>query len=100
MKWGSPHEQRELSVRHTRKRIWVTRQLKCPGEKGEIVKESFWKEQAPPIQAINGQLPALVNVQEEIKEVEVPQKSLVSADVDIELRNNPRRLGNANYGRV
>ena len=32
MKWGSPHEQRELGVSFTRKRTWVTRQLKLPDE--------------------------------------------------------------------
>jgi len=27
MKWGYPHEQKELTVSHTRKRIWVTRHV-------------------------------------------------------------------------
>jgi hypothetical protein len=100
MKWGLPHEQNELQIQHTRKRTWVTRQLRVAEDKrGEdaIVSESFWKDEPRPVQAVNGKLPTIVSVQEEERDVEVPQKSIVAADVDIRLRANPRRLGNANY---
>ena len=99
MKWGLPHEQKELQVEHTRKRTWVTRQLRVQDDKREdtIVSESFWKDDPRPVQAVNGKLPAVVSMQEEERDVAVPQKSIVAADVDIHLRANPRRLGNANY---
>lgn len=101
MKWGYPHEQRELVVRHTRKRAWMTRQLLLPPpekkKKGQITSESFWKDLETPVQAIRGELPTVISVKEEMKDVPVEQRSIVSADVDIRIRNNPRRLGNANY---
>lgn len=97
MKWGSPHEQAELSVTHTRKRIWVTRQIKPVADKSDITTESFWKDEAPPVQAIAGRLPVVISLREELCDVAVPQKSIVSADVAIQIRNNPRQLGNANY---
>lgn len=97
MKWGLPHEQRELSVVQTVKRIWVTRQLKLPGEKGEIREESYWSDQEKPVAAVGGQLPQIVGVSSEEKDCKVDQRSIVSADVNISVRNNPRTLGNANY---
>jgi len=97
MKWGCPHEQYELSVNHTRKRVWVTRQIKPVAEKSDITTESFWKDETPPVQAIDGKLPLVISTREEVRDVEVPQKSIVSADVSVQLRNNPRQLGNANY---
>ncbi len=97
MKWGSPHEQHELQVTHTRQRIWVTRQVKPLAEKSDIATESFWKDETPPVQAIEGRLPTVISTQEEIREVDVPQKSVVSADVSVQVRNNPRQLGHANY---
>ena len=97
MKWGCPHEQPELSVMHTRQRTWVTRQLKPVAENSEITAESFWKDEARPVQAIDGKMPIVISTQEEIRDVEVPQKSIMSADVTIQVRNNPRQLGNANY---
>lgn len=97
MKWGSPHEQREISVAHTRKRVWVTRQLAPVTEKGEVTTESFWKDEAPPVRAIEGRIPVVISTQEEIRDVDVPQKSIISAEVNVQVRNNPRQLGNANY---
>jgi hypothetical protein len=99
MKWGYPHEQRELRVRHTRKRVWVTRQLLLKQDEGEdrVLSESYWKDEEAPIQAVNGKLPALLSTKEEDRDVPVVQKSIISADVDIAVTDNPRRLGNANY---
>ncbi len=100
MKWGYPHEQKELAVHHTRKRTWVTRQLKMPDEekkKGRVFSESFWKDEACPVSAVDGKMPTVLTMKEDVKDVEVAQKSIVSADIDITVRNNPRTLGNANY---
>jgi hypothetical protein len=97
MKWGYPHEQREMSVNHTRKRIWATRQLQPQKKDSKIVTESYWKDLEPSVRAIHGQIPAVVSTTEETRSVGVSQKSIVSADINIELKNNPRRLGNANY---
>ena len=97
MKWGSPHEQSALTVTHTRKRTWVTRQVKPIADESDITTESFWKDETPPVQAIEGKLPIVISTREEIRDVEAPQKSIVSADVTIQIRNNPRQLGNANY---
>jgi len=97
MKWGYPHEQPELYVKHTRQRTWVTRQLKSLDDKSDIMTESFWKDEIPPVQAIGGKMPIMISTQEEVRDVDVLQKSIVSADVDIQVRNNPRQLGNANY---
>lgn len=97
MKWGCPHEQPELTVNQTRKRIWITRQLKPQAENSSVFTESFWKDEARPIKAADGQLPTEISVQEENRDVDVPQKSIVSADVTVQVRNNPRQLGNANY---
>lgn len=97
MKWGCPHEQLELSVTHTRKRTQITRQLKPTAEKSNIITESFWKDEPRPVQAIDGKLPVVISTLEEICDVEVPQKSIVSAEANIRIRNNPRQLGNANY---
>jgi hypothetical protein len=97
MKWGYPHEQRELSVSHTRKRVWVTRQLQTDSKTKRVFAQSFWKDQDTPVQAVDGLLPTVISLKEEIKDVSVTQKSVVSADVDITVKNNPRKLGNANY---
>lgn len=97
MKWGSPHEQPELQVDFTRKRIWVTRQLRLDDENGTVTTESFWKDDDRPIQAVDGRLPTPISVREEERDVPVPQKSMDRADVEITIRNNPRTLGNANY---
>ncbi len=100
MKWGYPHEQKELSVRHTRKRTWVTRQLKTeaePKKKGRVFSESYWKDEAYPVRAVDGTMPSVLSVKEVLKDVDVNQKSIVSADVEIDVKNNPRTLGNANY---
>jgi len=97
MKWGSPHEQPELRVTFTRKRIWVTRQLRLNDEKGTVTSESFWKEDDRPVQAVDGRMPAVINVREEERDEPVPQKAIESADVEIAVRANPRTLGNANY---
>jgi len=100
MKWGYPHEQKELSVSHTRQRVQVTRQLKLPDEdkkQGRIYSESFWKDESYPVAAVDGKMPTVLSVKEDVKDVSVPQKSVVSADIDIKLKNNPRTLGNANY---
>ena len=98
MKWGCPHEQRELTVTHTRKRVWVTRQLKVREDDHDVVStDSFWKDENKPVQPVNGVLPTVVGTEEEERDVPVEQKSLVSADVSLTIRNNPRRLGAANY---
>ncbi|MEI7435663.1 MAG: hypothetical protein WCL16_02520 [bacterium] len=97
MKWGLPHEQRELIVEHSRPRIWVTRQIKLPGGKGEIQEQSFWDDEAKPVAAINGVLPLTISETRETRDVAVPQKSLAAADVTAEVKNNPRTLGHANY---
>lgn len=97
MKWGLPHEQRELTVTHTRKRTWVTRQMKVDEEHGKVFTQSFWKDDAPPVAPVNGKLPIVLGTRDEERDVPVEQKSIVSADIEIAVRNNPRRLGNANY---
>lgn len=99
MKWGRPHEQREPSIHHTRKRTWVTRQLGIKDEKKgtRVICDSYWKDMAPPVPAADGQLPRVLSVKEEQRDVTVSQKSVVSADVDITIRNSPRTLGNASY---
>jgi hypothetical protein len=101
MKWGMPHEQNEISVTQKRKRIWVTRQLllksNSSNKKDKVYPESFWKDQTPPVRAVNGKLPVVITEKETLKWVNVPQKSIISAEIDINVTNNPRRLGNANY---
>lgn len=99
MKWGHPHEQRELYVTHKRKRIWVTRQLliKTDSKASKLFSDSFWKDQKTPIRPVNGQIPSVLSENEELRWVDVPQRSILSGDVTINLTNNPRRLGNANY---
>jgi len=105
MKWGSPHEQRELGVTFTRKRTWVTRQLKLPDEidheerviEGRIFSESYWKDEEQPVQAVEGKMPKVVSTREDERDVAVEQKAIQSADVDITVINNPRKLGGANY---
>ena len=105
MKWGSPHEQRELHVSFTRKRTWMIRQLKLPDEidhegrviEGRIFSESYWKDEEQPVQAVEGKLPNVISTREDERDVAVEQRSIRSADVAITVVNNPRRLGNANY---
>ena len=99
MKWGSPHEQRELSVNHYRKRIWVTRQLmlKLDDKKNRVYAESYWKDQPLPVMAVDNVMPSVISEKEEEREVLVSQKSIISADISISIKSNPRRLGNANY---
>ena len=98
MKWGYPHEQRELSVSHTRQRAWITRQLQVQdGVKTRVLSESYWKDEEPPVNAVDGRPPAVISVREESRDVAVTQKSIVSADIDVTVRSSPRRLGNANY---
>jgi hypothetical protein len=98
MKWGSPHEQRELTVNHTRSRTWVTRQLQTKvGDEERVSTDGYWKDEERPVQPVGGRMPVVLSVAEEEREVPVEQKSLVSADVAIAIRNRPRTLGNANY---
>jgi hypothetical protein len=98
MKWGSPHEQRELTVSHTRPRTWITRQLQTKvGDEERVSTDGYWKDEERPVQALGGRMPVVLSVTEEEREVPVEQKSLVSADVAIVVRNRPRTLGNANY---
>ena len=101
MKWGYPHEQRELDVRFTTKRTWVTRQLLIPGdnkeEKSTITSDSFWKDDHVPVQAVDGVLPKVISVREVSKDVTVVQKSIEEADVQIVLTADERKLGGANY---
>ncbi len=97
MKWGSPHEQKELGISHTRKRILITRQLQTRTEKPRVLSESYWKDEELPVKAVDGRMPQVLSVKEEDRNVAVSQKSIVSADVEISVQNNPRTLGNANY---
>jgi len=99
MKWGLPHEQPELSVHHTRKRAQVTRQLMVVEDKDKerVFSETFWKDQERPVQSVSGKMPTLLSTSEQELDVDVEQKSIVSADVSITVSDNPRRLGNANY---
>ena len=99
MKWGYPHEQSELSASFTRARTRVTRQLQLEEKDKEprVFSEEFWKDETPPVQAIGGRLPAIISTREEPRDIEVPQRALAAADIRVHLRNNPRRLGNANY---
>jgi hypothetical protein len=96
-KWGKPHEQRELKVNFTRKRTWVTRQLKVPGEDGYVTSDSFWKDKAKPVQAVDGKMPLVLTTHEEERDVAVEQRTIQSADVEITVHDNPRELGGANY---
>jgi hypothetical protein len=95
MKWGYPHEQKELSVSHTRKRTWVTRQLYIKGQADFA--DSLWKDETAPPRMIKGKRPKIVATKEEIKSVSVPQKSIHSADIQVTVNDSPRKLGNANY---
>jgi hypothetical protein len=97
MKWGYPHEQRELSVTQTEKKVWVTRQLKVSAEKEEVKQESYWEDQEKPVQAIDGEMPTVISVSKETKELTVDQKSIYAAEVALTVKNNPRTLGGANY---
>lgn len=95
MKWGYPHEQKEMSVSHTRKRIWVTRRLYVKGQ--PEYSDYYWKDEEKPPQLRQGKRPKILGTTEEVRHVAVNQKSIIAADIDIVLRNMPRKLGNANY---
>lgn len=100
MKWGYPHQQRELDVRFTTKRTWVTRQLLIPGDnnkKSTITRDSFWKDDNVPVRAIDGVLPKIISVREVQKDVNVVQKGIEEADVQVVLTADERKLGGANY---
>ncbi len=101
MKWGMPHEQKEIIVSHKRPRIWLTRQLLLKSndknKKDKVYSESFWKDKPLSLNAVDGQLPAVITKKETVKWIAVPQKSIISSEIDIKITNNPRRLGNANY---
>jgi hypothetical protein len=102
MKWGQPHEQRELQVQFTKTRLWVTRQLKIvemvdEKEKEYVTTESFWKDDEQPVQPVAGRLPVVLTTHEEKRDVPVEQRSITSAEVDIALTNSPRELGGAMY---
>jgi len=100
MKWGYPHEQKELAVSFTTKRTWLTRQLLITGEKQEkntITSDESWKDENLPVQAVDGVLPKVISVREEQKDVAVTQKGVEEADVQVEVTANERMLGGANY---
>jgi len=100
MKWGYPHQQKEIEVSFTRKRTWVTRQLLIPGDekrRDTVTRDSFWKDENVPVQAIDGVLPKVISVREEQKDVAVVQKALDQADVQVVLTADERKLGGANY---
>jgi len=100
MKWGYPHHQEELQVWHTYKRTWVTRQLMIPGgwgEKNTVTTESFWKDETPPVQPVDGEVPKVISVREEEREVELVQKSIEEADIQVAVTTEMRTLGGANY---
>ena len=100
MKWGYPHQQKELAVTFTTERTWVTRQLLIPGDdkqKSTITSDSFWKDENVPVQAVQGVLPKVISVREEEKDVAVAQKAIEEADVQVVLTADERKLGGANY---
>lgn len=102
MKWGYPHQQKELNVTFTRKRTWVTRQLSIPGEdkkRSTVIRDSFWKDEDVPVQAVDGVLPRIIpgTTHEEKKDVRVVQKAIEEADVQVVLTADERKLGGANY---
>lgn len=97
MKWGGPNEQRELSVSFTEKRTWVSRTIKLPGEKGQVIQQEYWKEEEPQLLPVDGQLPSVVSRREQERNETVHQRGVEQADIDILVRDNPRQLGNANY---
>ena len=101
MKWGYPHEQRELNVTFSAKRTWVTRQLLIPAtddkKKDTFTSDTYWKDAEPGIKPIDGVMPKVVSVQEEERSVPVEQKAIEQADVQIVLTPDARRLGGANY---
>jgi len=101
MKWGMPHEQEEIVIKHKRRRTWITRQLLLKNndknKKDKVYSESFWKDQPLPLKMVNGKLPLVVTEKKTLKWVDVPQKSIISSKVNIMISSNPRKLGNANY---
>jgi len=100
MKWGYPHEQRELEVSFTTKRTWVARQLLIPGEnqeKNTVTSDGFWKDENLPVQAVGGVLPKVISLREEQRDVSVTQKGIEEADVQVDLTADERKLGGANY---
>ncbi len=97
MKWGSPHEQRELTVNFYTTRTYVTRQIKLPGEKGQIIEQYYWADEEQPLGEVDGHKPAVLRESREERRIVVNQQGIESADVDITVANNPRTLGGANY---
>jgi len=97
MKWGRPHEQAELDVRFTRKRTRVSRTIQLPGEKGRVIQLTYWKDEQPQLQPVDGQLPSVISTTEKEHDDKVTQRAIESADIEITVRNNPRQLGKANY---
>ena len=100
MKWGYPHEQKEPSVSFTTTRKWVTRQLIIRDPKtgkSTVTRDSFWKDQNVPVQAIDGVLPEELSRREEDRSVTVSQKGIEAADVKLVLTADNRTLGGANY---
>ena len=97
MKWGRPHEQKELGVRFTRQRTKVSRTIQLPGQKGRVIQQTYWKDEEPQLQPIDGQLPSVISRTEREQDVEVSQRAIESADIEITVRDNPRQLGHANY---
>jgi len=95
MKWGYPHEQKEMSISHTRKRVWVTRRLYVKGQ--PEYSDCYWKDEEKEPLRREGKRPKIVGTTEETRHVPVTQKSIVAADINVDLKNVPRKLGNANY---
>jgi len=97
MKWGRPQEQVELGVRFTRQRARVSRTIHLPGEKGRVIQQTYWKDEEPQLQPVDGQLPSVISRTEREQDVEVSQRAIESADIEITVRDNARELGKANY---
>ena len=100
MKWGYPHAQREPSASFTEERFWVTRQLIIPGvdkQKNTVIKESFWKDDYVPVQAIDGGLVPESITREQKRNVSVTQKGIEEVDVELVLTADKRELGGAYY---
>ena len=109
-KWGIPHEQYDLSVRH-----YVMQTKKVEVLANDTTKEIFLEEREPAIgeeDEIIISEEVLVNLTEEEAEKkpsevvrritkkvrrEVKQDSIPAADVNIIIKSNPRQLGGAVY---
>jgi len=97
MKWGSPHEQRELDVSFTRKRTWVTRQLKLGGKEPRVIREEYWADEEKPVEAVEGQMPEVISTHREDRDCDVEQRSIRRADVAIGITSNSRAVGKGSY---